>query len=267
MKHEGQAGQSTNFFTPADLTVIIPTADRPALLREAIASLTGQSQPPSQIIVVDNGNTAVALSTQQQSSIKIVRMAPRQGPGRSRNAGAWASRSRLIGFLDDDDCWDKDYIYHSLACLNATGADVVVGQLLRQHIGGEVRPYKLFPADPAEQRGVFYKNPGFGGQNLVISKDMFVRHGGFDERMPASVDRDLAARFLLGGVKIVPEPMAKAILRDHGGFRVRDNQVMGNRMFIAKHWKQMRWQERIIAQKTLWMRELRRHFNQASRVL
>ena len=72
---------------------------------------------------------------------------------------------------------------------------------------------------------------------------MFIEVGGFDECMPASVDRDLAARLVVMGKSIACEPKAIAILCDHGGGRVRMNQVKGNWMFICKHWRKMRLNE------------------------
>src|SRR5690606_23652400 len=125
-------------------------------------------------------------------------------------------------------------------CSEESNADAILGMLMRQGDKGSARTYKQFPYKSEEQRRVFYSNPGFGGQNLTVRRDVFVELGGFDERLPASEDRDLAARLLLAGKKLVSEPAAVAILCDHGGGRARHNILRGNWAFIKKHWRNMR---------------------------
>lgn len=232
------------------ITVIIPTADREQLLHRAVDSVLKQSVSPSKIIVVDNGVNEVNIQF-DDPRVVIVRTAPRIGPGRSRNIGARSSDTNYIAFLDDDDWWDSGYIENTIRKFEDTNVDVVVGKLKRYGINGCLRDYKLFPDSPDLQRKVFFSNPGFGGQNIAMKKEIFNEVGGFDERMPASVDRDLAARLIIAGKSIVCEPKAIAVLCDHAGGRVRMNQVKGNWMFICKHWRQMRLIERFRALKIL----------------
>jgi len=243
--------------TVPKVAVIIPTADRYELLQRAIESILRQTAPADEIIIVDNGISAVTV-TSKDSRINYVRTAPRIGPGRSRNIGVQQSKSDLVGFLDDDDLWDAGYIEKSLIAFEASTADVVVGQLMRLDHAGRPRPYKLFPVHSREQRRVYYCNPGFGGQNFITRKTFFTRLGGFDESMPASVDRDLAARMLQAGGKLVVQPEAVAILCDHTGPRVRESQVNGNFLFIKKHWAMMTFTERRRALRTFIKRYMRR---------
>lgn len=175
--------------------------------------------------------------------VSIIRTAPRIGPSRARNIGARASNGNLVAFLDDDDLWHSEYLEHAVRRFEESGADAVLGMLMRQVDKGSVCPYKQFPCKPEEQRRVFYSNPGFGGQNLTIRRDVFIEFGGFDENLQASEDRDLAARLLLAGKKLVSEPAAVAILCDHGGSRARHNILRGNWAFIKKHWRNMRLSE------------------------
>ena len=226
----------------SNISVIIPTADREQLLHRAIDSVLKQSVSPSRIIVVDNGINEVKVQF-DDTRIVIVRTSPRIGPGRSRNIGARNSDTNYIAFLDDDDWWDSGYIENTIRKFEDTNADVVVGQLKRCGVNGSLRDYKLFPESPDLQRKVFFSNPGFGGQNIAMKKEVFFEVGGFNEYMPASVDRDLAARLIVSGKSIACEPKAIAILCDHESGRVRMNQVKGNWMFICKHWRKMRLNE------------------------
>ncbi len=238
-----------------EISVVIPTCDRPEYLLRALKSVGTESRV--QIIVVDNGNVSVQSLVEGMASVTYIRTAPRIGPSKARNVGAAASEASYIAFLDDDDVWWASYLEHSLNKIRDEQADVVVGELKRMRVGGELSPYKLFPNAPDEQRAVFYKNPGFGGQNFMIKRDVFESIGGFDDGFPASVDRDLAARLLLANHKIVVEPKSVAVLIDHEGGRVRENQVRGNFLFIRKHWGVMRWGERYRVLRTFLRRWLR----------
>lgn len=220
-------------------SVIIPTADRGALLHRSLDSVMRQTLGPLEILLVDNGREAVVADA-ANARVRVIRTAPRIGPSRARNTGARAAVGEYITFLDDDDLWQPDYLQRIAARFAETGADAVLGQLMRLNPDGSIRPYKLLPEDAHEQRRVFYSNPGFGGQNLSIRRDVFLAFGGFDETMPASEDRDLAARLLLAGKRLVPAPAAMAVLCDHEGARARHSQVRGNWMFIRKHWRRMR---------------------------
>ena len=224
------------------ISVVIPTADRAPLLQRAVASVLNQTISVAKIIVVDNGIDK-AKAQFDDPRVVIIRTAPRIGPGRSRNIGVKHCETKYIAFLDDDDYWDIDYLLHTRNKFKETGTDVVVGQLKRQGIDGFLRDYKMFPEGLNQQRSVFFSNPGFGGQNITLKREVFLEVGGFDESMPASEDRDLAVRLILAEKKICPEPKAIAILCDHAGERVRINQLRGNRMLIGKHWRQMQLKE------------------------
>ncbi len=244
----------------SSVAVIIPTADRPELLMRAVKSVLMQSRSPEQVIVVDNGNEALSLEGLDHR-VMIVRTQPRIGPGRSRNVGVMHAETDYVAFLDDDDIWDSDYLKYSMSLAEQVSASVVVGRLKRRVVSTAFdKDYKLFPSCANSQRSIYYKNPGFGGQNILLKRALFSRLGGFDQNMPASVDRDLAARILQSGEAIYVQDKSVAILCDHEGERVRASQVRGNRMFLAKHWRHMTTLELCRALKTYIVRLVRNKF-------
>ena len=88
-------------------SVVIPTFDRPHLLRASLESLVGQRFPRDrfEVIVVDDGGTvpaqAVAEAYMGQLSLTVCRQS-QAGPSAARNAGAERARAPYIAFLDDD---------------------------------------------------------------------------------------------------------------------------------------------------------------------
>jgi GT2 family glycosyltransferase len=234
----------------SDVTVVIPTFDRDELLRGAVESVLAQTAPVRKVLVVDNGINPVSCCF-DDDRVEVLRTEPRIGPSRPRNFGVEQASTEYVAFLDDDDVWLPDYLEHTFKVFSEDPAvSVVVGALQRRGRDGSAKHYKLFPQDAEAQRAVYYCNPGFGGQNITIKRKLFLTLGGFDASLPASVDRDLAARLLQIGAKIGVSEGSVAILRDHGGERVRGSQVRGNSLFIAKHWRYMRWSERYKACRT-----------------
>jgi glycosyltransferase involved in cell wall biosynthesis len=85
--------------------VIIPTHDRPDLLREAITSVRNQTVDEVEIIVVDDASDPPVVV---DDDIVLVRHDRPLGPAAARNAGVAAARGHAVAFLDDDDLWLPD---------------------------------------------------------------------------------------------------------------------------------------------------------------
>ncbi len=60
----------------ADLTVAICTRNRPRLLRRALQSVSAQTEPPGEILVVDNGPADTVTRTLVQDEFPGVRYVP-----------------------------------------------------------------------------------------------------------------------------------------------------------------------------------------------
>ena len=89
------------------VSVVIPTHNRPELLREALASVAAQTCTDWEVVVVDDGSTppidAAALETIVGPRLRLVRHEQPRGVAAARNSGFAAARGELIAQLDDDD--------------------------------------------------------------------------------------------------------------------------------------------------------------------
>jgi len=94
------------------ITVVIATHNRPALLREAIASIGAQSFREWEIVVVDDGSQPPveleSLSDKDVERIRLLRHEVPHGPSEARNTGMRAATGNLVAFLDDDDLFKPD---------------------------------------------------------------------------------------------------------------------------------------------------------------
>jgi glycosyltransferase involved in cell wall biosynthesis len=92
------------------VSVIIPTFNRRAMVREAVASVCAQRSAECEIIVVDDGSTdgtAEALTAEFAQRVRVLRTENR-GVAAARNTGVAASAGTLVAFLDSDDLWLPD---------------------------------------------------------------------------------------------------------------------------------------------------------------
>jgi glycosyltransferase involved in cell wall biosynthesis len=90
------------------VSTIIPVYNRPALLREAVASVIAQTYRPIEILIIDDGSTdgtaaaAEDLARIHGPLVRVLRVA-HGGPGRAREAARQLARGEFLQHLDSDD--------------------------------------------------------------------------------------------------------------------------------------------------------------------
>lgn len=89
-------------------SVVVPTLNRAALLREALSSIAAQTYPDWEVIVVDDGSEPpVSQDLVEQivgnTRLKLVRHDERRGVPAARNAGLDWANGDVVLYLDDDD--------------------------------------------------------------------------------------------------------------------------------------------------------------------
>ncbi|WP_305789280.1 glycosyltransferase family 2 protein [Symbioplanes lichenis] len=108
------------------VSVVIPTRDRPELLRRAIDAVTAQEHDgPIEVVVVYDRSTP-DLTPARSSSDRTVRVLVndrKPGLAGARNTGILAAQGDFVGFCDDDDEWLPGKLKAQLAALEATGGD------------------------------------------------------------------------------------------------------------------------------------------------
>lgn len=89
------------------VTTIIPVYNRASMLREAVASVLGQTYRPIDIVIVDDGSTdetfAVAEELGRVHPEIVVLHQANAGPGAAREMGRRMARGEFIQYLDSDD--------------------------------------------------------------------------------------------------------------------------------------------------------------------
>lgn len=98
------------------VSVVIPTYNRADLLGEAITSALGQTEPPAEVIVVDDGSTDATPGVVARFGGRV-RYVPqaRAGQSAARNLGASLAAGEFIAMLDSDDAWEPRKLECQLA--------------------------------------------------------------------------------------------------------------------------------------------------------
>ena len=90
-----------------NLSVVIPTRNRPQLLNEALQSVARQAGPECEIVIVDDASTPPVdgerLRSEFGGSLRVIRNDAPVNVCVARDQGVQASRGNLILHLDDDD--------------------------------------------------------------------------------------------------------------------------------------------------------------------
>lgn len=217
-----------------DISVVIPTCDRPAWLQRALQSVRAQSHAPCEIIVVDNGSTPLDAES-LPDEITLVRMPPRSGAGVARNTGADRARGAYIAFLDDDDEWRDDYLEQMARAIEGQldPADMLIGNM----VDDSGQPCAILPPVGELLQHLLVENPGTGGPNTVVRRAAFLDVGGYDPGLVASEDRGLAMDFILADKMLLAVPEAVAVIhREHGGHLSKSPAMLeGTRAFCRKY--------------------------------
>jgi hypothetical protein len=127
-----------------NVSIIIPTRNRAALLAETLGSLREQSCEAWEAVVVDDGSTdesqemVARLAGEDKRIRALSREGEKTGAQACRNQGLAAARGELVIFLDSDDLLGADCLQQRVAAMEAhPELDFVVSpcQLFAEHPG------------------------------------------------------------------------------------------------------------------------------------
>ena len=92
-----------------DVSVIVRTRNRPALLREAIASIRASSAD-AEIVVVNDGGGSVESILREDPKLRLLEYDEKSGRSEAMNRGVEAASGEWISFLDDDDLFEPEHL-------------------------------------------------------------------------------------------------------------------------------------------------------------
>ncbi|HEV7845781.1 MAG TPA: glycosyltransferase [Thermoleophilaceae bacterium] len=94
-------------------TVMMPSYESEATLREAVISVLSQTVDELELVVVDDASTTPVsdvLADLRDPRLRILRHTRNRGLSAARNSALGAARAPLVSQLDADDLWEPDYL-------------------------------------------------------------------------------------------------------------------------------------------------------------
>ena len=187
-----------------DVSVIVPTRNRSALLALALRSVLRQQRVELEVIVVDEASTddtPVVIAGLADERIRVLRHDTPVGVAGARNRGAFLARGDWLAFLDDDDLWAPDKLVRQLQAANDMGCDWAYGGAVVIDTHGRIlraqRP--LSPSETVKALPRYDAVPG-GGSNVVIRRATWHQTGPFDTRLGYTDDWEMYIRLAKHGL-------------------------------------------------------------------
>src|SRR4029453_7953121 len=100
-----------------DVSVVVPTRNRSALLARTLQSVLRQQDVEFEVIVVDEASTdetPAVLSALGNQRVRVIRHDSPRGLSAARNNGAAGASGEWLAFIDDDDLWAPDRLARQL---------------------------------------------------------------------------------------------------------------------------------------------------------
>ena len=196
------------------VSIVIPTYNRIARLKQVIAALEQQTYPLEdiEVIVVSDGSTDG--THEYLASIKTplnLRFAAQQnsGPAAARNNGFRSARSEYVLFIDDDVVPSPQLVAEHMRLHDARPSLVVLGPMLNppdfthspwvawEQAMLEKQYAAMRRGDWAATARQFYTG------NTSLPRQVLISSGGFDERFRRAEDIELAYRLEKLGVEFL----------------------------------------------------------------
>jgi glycosyltransferase involved in cell wall biosynthesis len=186
------------------ISVIIPTYNRSAFLREAVDSVLQQTAGDLELIVADDGSTENTKVVCERYSEKLRYLfQPNRGVSAARNLGLQQAQGEFIAFLDSDDLWTPRKLARQAAWMAAhPGARLCHTNEIWIRRGRRVNQKKIHQKAGGWIYPLCLPRCIISPSAVLLRRELFEQIGVFDEALPICEDYDLwlraAARFEVG---------------------------------------------------------------------
>lgn len=226
------------------VTVILPTRNRPEMVRESIAAVVSQDYPGRiECIVVHDQEPPDEDLTRLGTARRTIRVVSnRHTPGLpgARNTGLDLARDEFIATCDDDDTWHVDKLRLQIGRLLGEPDLLVVGSGIRLMLpGGKIHEWPGRAEEISYRLLLRNRVKELHSSTLVMRREAFTRAGLYDEKIPKGHGEDYdwvlrAAR--AGRVGLVREPLADIRKNTASFYRgVAETALPSQEYMLAKH--------------------------------
>src|SRR5919204_2785979 len=223
------------------ITVVVPSRDRPLLLKRALSSiLTQRYEGEIECVVSFDGSdgTLPDLPLPPRRTLRAVRNDRTPGASGARNAGAMAATGSLLAFCDDDDEWLPDKLREQLVAFRNAARPSAAGCGIYISYRNKTAVRIPKSTEITVEHLLRSRYPELGPSTILVRReDFFGRIGPYDESVPGSYAEDYdwllrAAR--VGPIAIARKPLARIYWHEASLFGGRWNTVIDALQYIVE---------------------------------
>jgi GT2 family glycosyltransferase len=189
------------------VSILIRTVNRPAWLREALASCANQTWENLEVVVVEDGepaSRAVVDEFRGRLDIRYEATGAKAGRARAGNRALALATGEWLNFLDDDDVLFADHVEVLAGAAIAAGAKGAYGlawetkTLVRDREAADYEEtlHATVHRQPFDRLTLWHHNY-LPIQAVLFHRGLYERHGGFAEDMDQLEDWNLWTRYTL----------------------------------------------------------------------
>jgi glycosyltransferase involved in cell wall biosynthesis len=228
-----------------EVTVVMPTWNRPQLLRFSVESVLAQTVAFDELILADDGSDAATRAVLEEFAARPrVRVLWRQhqgNPGAVRNAAIREASGRYIAFADSDDLWHPEKLGRQLTALRENPQCRWCYSAARL-IDGQGEPIVLEPNTMRLFRGgnllekLAQLETDVPLPSVLAERGLLLEAGLFEESMGCYEDYDLWTRLaVLSEACVIPDVLVAIRIHDAHFSRGDSNaSLSGREMFLGR---------------------------------
>ncbi len=214
----------------AKVSIIMPTYERPQLLKRALLCLERQTYPNIEIVVVNDGGADMS-SMELPKNARLMQMEKNGGGWVAANAALATVDGEYVAILADDDMWFPDHIARLVAALESSGAQAAHSDLLSIFMErAEDGPYSIIGYDidfdsVAEMWRLLFTDP-IGAPTHLLRRKLVEELGSGDLSLPIARDYELWLRYAMKYDWVHVDAPTAVYSRRYDRAAVQENQMI-----------------------------------------
>jgi GT2 family glycosyltransferase len=196
--------------TEPEISVVVPSHDRPLRLRWLLNALEEQTLPEDRWEIVVGHDSSGPETEEllrnhplvQRGTLRHATLPPGSAPpGANRNAALRLARAPIIAFTDDDCRPPEDWLENVLAAARENPGAIIQGATTK-----DPDEEAVSHAPQYHSQTIVPPTPWAECCNIIYPRELVERLGGFNEEMYVGEDTELALRAFAQGVEYVGAP-------------------------------------------------------------